>query len=977
MARRKKRRAGDQPTLPGLQPAPTEPQADPPAEQSGERERAAAAKRAGEETPRVRQLPPCLTEPREQSRAEPVPKLEGKTVYVVDVNSLIFQVFHALPEMTSPQGEPVNAVFGFMRDVLYLVRQRKPDYLFCALDLPGPTFRDEMYQQYKAQREETPEDLSPQMERIFELLARMGIPCLGAEGYEADDILATVAHQVEQHGGRCVLVTADKDCRQLISERVVLLNLRKKAVLDRQGLLKDWGIEPEQVVDFQALVGDPTDNVPGVPSVGPKTAQKLLQQFGTLDGLYEHLDQITRPKLRQALEEHRQQALLSRSLVQLRRDVPVAIPWSRGRTDRFRLAEAAPVLEELGFRQIVEEFRQAGAESAPGQPKPAWDAQYEIVTSSDELRQAIEQVKGASWLALDTETTSTRPLWSELVGISLAAEPGRAWYVPLAAPAGEPTLPWDEVRRLLAPVLEDPQVAKVGHNLKYDLLVLRRHGQTVQGELFDTMVASYLLEAGARSHSMDQLARRLLGHETIKISQLIGTGRNQRRMDQVPLELVGPYACEDADVPLRLRPKLEKLLGQQQLDRLFREVEMPLVRVLAEMEYHGIRVAPERLEQLQRRFQQELDRLEQEIYELAGRRFNIASPIQLREVLFEELKLPVLKRTATGPSTDAEVLEELAREHPLPAKVLEYRQFAKLKSTYVDALFDLIHPETGRIHASFNQGVTATGRLSSSEPNLQNIPIRTEQGRQIRWAFVPENSQWRFVAADYSQVELRVLAHFSGDEALCQAFARDEDIHARVASEVFGVPLEQVTPEMRRVAKTVNFGIIYGQTPFGLARQLQISEEEAARYIDQYFARYPGVEEFILRVLRQCRERGYVSTLLGRRRTIRGVRENPSRHRNLAERTAVNTVIQGSAADLIKLAMLRVHERLGQEGHQGRLLLQIHDELVLEAPREEVPQVATLVRECMAGVWELRVPLKVDLSVGENWAEMEELPSAH
>ncbi len=971
MARRKNKRSADQPSLPGLQPAAPEEAA---AGASSPEQAPPSGRSAEENAPQQKKLPPCLADPPRQHPPEPVPELKGKSVYVIDVNSLIFQVFHALPEMTSPQGEPVNAVYGFMRDVLYLVRQRKPDYLFCALDLPGPTFRDEMYQEYKAQREETPEDLSPQLDRIFELLQRMGIPCLGAPGFEADDILATVAHLVEKHGGRCVLVTADKDCRQLIADHVVLLNLRKKAILDRQGLLKDWGVEPEQVVDFQALVGDPTDNVPGVPSVGPKTAQKMLQQFGSLDRLYEQLDQVSRPKLRQALEQHRQQALLSRKLVRLRRDVPVVVPWSQGQVSRFRLAAAAPVLEELGFRSIVEEFRQAAGEPAPGKVTPGWDAQYETITSLRRLEEVVAQLEKPQWLALDTETTDTRPLWSELVGISFAAAPGRAWYVPVLAPAEETALPWPEVQKRLAPLLENPRVGKLGHNLKYDLLVLRRHGQEVHGELFDTMVASYLLEAGARSHSMDQLARRFLGHETIKISQLIGTGRNQRRMDQVPLELVGPYACEDADVPLRLKERLEKLLGQQELLRLFHEVEMPLVRVLVDMEYHGIRVAPQRLQELQQRFQQELDRLEEEIYQLASRRFNIASPLQLRQVLFEELKLPVLKRTATGPSTDAEVLEELARQHPLPAKVLEYRQFAKLKSTYVDALFELIHPDTGRIHASFNQGVTATGRLSSSEPNLQNIPIRTEQGRQIRWAFVPENSRWRFVAADYSQVELRVLAHFSGDEALCQAFARDEDIHARVASEVFGVPLAEVTPEMRRVAKTVNFGIIYGQTPFGLARQLQIPEEEAARYIDQYFARYPRVEEFILRVLRECRQRGYVSTLLGRRRAIRGVREQVSRHRNLAERTAVNTVIQGSAADLIKLAMLRVHEELARGKLQARLLLQIHDELVLEAPQEELPQVVPLVRECMAGVWQLRVPLKVDVSVGENWAQMEEVP---
>jgi DNA polymerase I len=562
------------------------------------------------------------------------------------------------------------------------------------------------------------------------------------------------------------------------------------------------------------------------------------------------------------------------------------------------------------------------------------------------------------------------------VGMSFAWNDREAWYLPFRTPPGEPHLDQFTCLAALKPILEDPAIAKIGQNLKYDMIVLRTVGVELQGIAFDTMVASYLLEAGRRNHNLDDLAQTYLNHETIKISELIGKGKDQRRMDEVPVGQVSDYAAEDAWLPLRLRPILAPKLDDAELSGLLTSLELPLIDVLVEMEFNGIRVDVDRLGELSRRYGEQLQKLEQEIYQLAGRRFNIGSPKQLQELLFTELKLPVVKQTAkTGPSTDADVLEELAPKHPLPAKILTYRQYAKLKSTYVDALPEMVCPATGRVHASFNQVVAATGRLSSSDPNLQNIPVRTEEGREIRSAFVPGEDGWVLLAADYSQIELRVLAHFSGDARLREAFARDEDIHARVASQVNNVPLNQVTSDMRRAAKAVNFGVIYGQGAFGLARSLGIDQDEAGKFIYNYFRGYPGIDQFLVGVLAECREKGYVRTILGRRRAISGVRDGAGRQRNLAERTAVNTVIQGSAADLIKLAMVAIYRRLRKEHLPARMLLQIHDELIFEVRADQLHHLADLVRDEMVGVHKLDVPLKVDVKAGPNWAAAEEVSS--
>jgi DNA polymerase I len=895
-----------------------------------------------------------------------VRRLDGETVYVIDANSLIFQVFHAIPEMTSPQGEPVNAVYGFTRDLLYLLEEKRPNYLICAFDPPGPTFRHELYEAYKEHRGEMPDDLVPQFPAIERVLAALRIPVFRLASYEADDVLATIAHQADDLGAECFLVTGDKDCRQLITERVKVYNVRKDQVYDAAALLADWGVRPEQVVDFQALVGDPVDNVPGIAQIGPKGARELLEKYGTLESILEHAAEVSAPRRRQNLLEGREQALLSRSLVRLDQHVPLTVDWQQARVDGIHVEAMLSLCAEYGFHRFGEHLRTLHAAQAP-----AAEAEYRTVDTPEKFDRFMTALRAQDCFSFDLETTSISPTQAEIVGYAFAWEEGRADYLPVRAPDGEARLDPARTLEALRPILENPQVGKVGQNLKYDALVLRAVGVELAGIRFDTMVASYLLDAGERNHNLDELAKRYLNHTTIKISELIGTGKNQKRMDEVPVAAVARYAGEDAEVALRLVPILRQGLQEAGLETLFETLELPLIDVLIEMEHNGIRVDVERLGVLSRQYGERVAALEGEIHELAGHSFNIASPKQLQQVLFVEQKLPVLERTKTGPSTDAAVLEELARQHPLPAKIIEYRQFAKLKSTYVDALPAMLNPRTARVHASFHQAVAATGRLSSSDPNLQNIPIRTESGREIRSAFLPAQEGWQLLAADYSQIELRVLAHFCEDETLCGAFARDEDIHARVASQVYEVPLSEVTGSMRRAAKAVNFGIIYGQSAFGLAKALDIEQEAAAAFIDAYFRQYPGVEKFLTKILEEARLKGYVNTVLGRRRAIRGIRAGAGRQRNLPERTAINTVIQGSAADLIKQAMISIHRRLRREASPARILLQIHDELIFETPPEYVETLAPLVVEEMSGVMRLLVPLKVDVKIGHNWAETE------
>jgi DNA polymerase I len=950
------------------------------------------------------------------SSPDAAPALTGKKVYIVDSHSLIYQVFHALPEMSGPSGQPVGAVHGFVRDMVELIENKGADFLVAAFDAPGDNFRHQLYEQYKADRDEMPADLQLQIPVIERFLEALGVPIVSIPGYEADDILATIARHVEAAGGECYLVTADKDCRQLISERVKIYNIRKNEVFDAAKLQETWGIRPEQVVDFQALVGDPTDNVPGVPLIGPKNAQELLTKYGTLENVLNHAHEVSGAKRKEKLLNGRQQALLSRQLVRLDPDVPLTVDWNVARVGRLRADVLGELCRECGFRQLAvrlgtlaKKLGSAGQSpsataAAPGlpgeEPCPApeerltameggmpesaapatladeapWQAIYRAVTSLDELNTLVAEMARQQQVVVDTETTCVLPRWAEIVGYSFCWQEGKAYYVPVMAPPGEPRLDAAAVRDRLRPVLENPAVKKIGQNIKYDAIVLRTAGVNLAGAAFDTMVADYLLDPGERSHNLDDLARRHLAHTNITIESLIGSGKKQKRMDEVPVATIAPYAAEDADVPLRLMSILAPRLEGLGLMPLFRDLEMPLIEVLAELEYNGIRVDRQRLKEMEEQFAIRIGELVQEIYTEAGSEFNIDSRNQLGTIFFEQLKLPILKRTKTGPSLDAEVLEDLAKLHSLPAKILEYRHLAKLQSTYLVALQELIHPVTGRVHTSFKQDVAATGRLSSQDPNLQNIPVRTEQGRAIRSAFLPAEG-WELMTADYSQIELRVLAHFSGDKTLRKAFAEDRDIHTQVAAQVYSVPMEQVTRDMRRSAKAINFGVIYGQSPFGLAKALDIDQVDAACFIEAYFAQYPGVDEFMRKTLSECRKSGYVSTISGRRRPVQGVRDPTTladpRQRTLPERIAINTVIQGSAADIIKRAMINVYRRLKSEGLQSKMLLQIHDELVFEYPPEEKDRLARLVVEEMAGAAALSVPLKIDVKTGKNWAECE------
>ena len=941
--------------------------------------------------------PQSSTIPEREANSENAsPDLTGKTVWVIDTLSRVYQLFHALPEMSSPTGTPVQAVYGFTKDLLGIIEKRKADYLFCAMDAPGPTFRHIRHAAYKGTRAEMPGDLVPQIPLVRQLCATMGIPCLELSGFEADDILATLTAAVTARGGSVTLATSDKDARQLLSDRVKLLNLRTNSPLGPDELRADWGVRPDQVVDWLSLVGDAADNVPGVPSIGPKSATELLQQFGDLDSILARTAEVKGAKKQENLRLHADTARAARELVRLDSNVPIDIPWDAARLHRPDAEALSAFLEGLGFQSLVKTARLA-SEPAPPKAAPAKktsakpakpdDRQGRLLLGDDDepsaasvlptfetpaddaaLAGLVEGLRsmGSVTLAVALPPGATRLTAPLGIGIVSGA---RAAWVPAALLTGS-----GPGRGALAAFLADPATPKAAHDLKRQELALGVAGFGFAGGAFDTLLAGYLLDAGQRNHSLGAQAD----------LDSIGSGDDldavEKEVRQTRLE--SPANAADAVAACRattdLVPLLAARLEEQGLGALFKDVEIPLASILAAMEYHGMRIDASLLERLSARYTERLAALEGEIHCLAGHPFAIASPIQVRAVLFDELGLPVVKRTKTGPSTDAEVLEELAPRHPLPRLLLEHRKFAKLKSTYVDALPLLVEPSTGCIHTTFNQTVAATGRLSSSDPNLQNIPVRTEEGQQIRAAFVPRDPANRFVAADYSQIELRILAHLSGDAAMRRAFASGEDIHSSTAAAVFGVTADGVTSEMRRAAKAVNFGILYGQSAFGLAKGLGIPQAEAATFIAAYFHTFSGAEAFIDDCLDRCRRDGSVSTMLGRRRAIEKVRDRAGRRTSagvfsltLPERTAVNTVVQGSAADLIKLAMLRVQRRLAAEGLAAAIVLQIHDELLLEAPAGEIGIVRPLLVAEMKGAMTLEVPLEVTVHEGATWAACE------
>ncbi len=883
-------------------------------------------------------------------------------LYLIDATATIHRAYHAIRGLSTSAGLPTNAVFGFTRMLIKLLQDWSPEYIALCFDSKGKTFRHEMFPDYKATRPPMPEDMRLQLPYIREVSEGFRLPIIELPGFEADDLIGTLAARAEKAGYSVVMVTGDKDFIQLVTENVSIWDPMKDKVTDLELVRNTFELEPGQIIDVMGLSGDTSDNVPGVPGIGPKTALSLIQTFGSMARVYEKIDEVASKSVRQKLAEHKDQAFLSRSLVTIQTDVPLPIRLEDFKANPPDSAALAKLFKTLEFRQLQQEY-----------PVPADLSQkhYAAVMTREELNQLVSILPDAKILSLDTETTSQDPMRAKLVGLSFSVTPGRAFYIPVGHvyPGAPVQLDLGIVLSALKPVLENPKIPKLGQNIKYDAIVLTRHGIHLQGIVFDDMVASYLLNPSLRAHSLDQIALDHLNHKTITFQEVTGKGAHSG-FQTVPIESATPYACEDADIALMAREVLLPKLESLGLMALLESVEIPLIGVLMRMEMRGVCVDSDRLRLLSKSFESQLSDMETRIYAAAGETFNIQSHQQLGDILFEKLKLPTQKKTKkkTGYSTDVEVLTQLAIHHELPDLVLRHRTLSKLKSTYTDALLDLVHPETGRIHTSYNQTVAATGRLSSSDPNLQNIPIRTEEGRQIRSAFIPREG-WVMVSADYSQIELRILAHCSEDPLLIDAFIKDEDIHSRTASEVFGGLPGMLTPELRRQAKIINFGIIYGMGAFSLARELGISQKMAKAYIDQYFKRYHGVRDYIEQTIALARQTRKTSTLLGRIRLLPDINSQNGNVRSFNERIAVNTPLQGTAADLIKLAMIRMDSDFCEKGFQAAMLMTVHDELVFEIPEHELAAVTTRIRDIMEGVWRLKVPLKVNIASGKNWAE--------
>ncbi|MAL95046.1 MAG: DNA polymerase I [Haliea sp.] len=898
---------------------------------------------------------------------------------LVDGSSYLYRAFHALPPLTTSRGEPSGAVKGVISMLRRLCRDYPDSPVVVIFDAPGKTFRDELFEEYKAHRPPMPDELRAQVEPIHALVRAMGLPLICEPGVEADDVIGTLARQASAAERPVIVSTGDKDMAQLVDANITLVNTMTGTTLDIAGVEEKFGIPPERVIDLLALMGDKVDNIPGVPGVGEKTALALLQGLGGLDSIYAQLDQVADLGFRGAksmaakLEKERERAFLSYELATIKTDLELdekPEDLHNAEPDREALQSWYTRLE---FKGWLEELLagddpaagEAGAEEAPA-------AEYAIVTSQADFDAWMEKLEAADCFAFDTETTSLNYMEARIVGVSFAVEPGAAAYVPLGHDyLGAPEqLDREQVLTRLKPLLEDPQRAKLGQNLKYDANVLANHGIALAGIRHDTMLESYVLDSTATRHDMDSLALKYLGQRTIHFEDIAGKGAKQLTFNQIKLEEAGPYAAEDAEVTLRLHHKLwPQLEGLPGLKRVYEEIEVPLVPVLSRIERTGALVSRELLHRQSEELAARMETLVGEAHELAGEAFNLGSTKQLGEILFNKLELPVLKKTPKGaPSTAEEVLAELAMDYPLPRVILEYRSLSKLKSTYTDKLPEMVDPGTGRIHTSYHQAVAATGRLSSSDPNLQNIPIRTEEGRRIRQAFIaPEG--YRIVAADYSQIELRIMAHLSGDEGLMTAFREGLDVHRATASEVFGVPLDSVSGEQRRKAKAINFGLIYGMSAFGLGRQLHLGRNEAQEYIDRYFERYPGVQDYMDRTRATARDKGYVETLFGRRLYLPEINASNRMRAQAAERTAINAPMQGSAADIIKRAMLTVDAWLQKGELDARMIMQVHDELILEVAEDDVDAACERLCELMSGAAELAVPLLVEAGAGKNWDE--------
>lgn len=881
-----------------------------------------------------------------------------KKLFVVDATGFIFRSYYAIRGMTNAKGEPTNALFGFIRSLLKLIKDFSPSHLCAVFDAPdNKSSRVAIYKDYKANRVAIPEDLPHQIEAAKTFCKLFGIPTLIMPGVESDDTMGSIAKWAQEHVEDIYLCTSDKDLLQMVNDRVHVLHCHKdNFVIGPEEVKEKYGISPHQIVDWLALVGDSSDNVPGLPGFGPKTASTLLQKMETLDYILAHPEEVPGKKKQETIIENREVAELSKRLVQLDLSIPIPRECADYHLQQADSERLQAFYEEQGFKSLIEDKKEddKGKESTT----------YILINDEESLKELAQKLSLEKEVCFDTETTGLRPMEADLVGIGFAIEKEKAYYVPFNA-----TLSSDTIWSYLSPLFTNPSIGFYAHNAKYDLHVLKRAGIHVANLCFDTLLASYLLNAESHQHSLDFLSLHHFGKQKTPIESLIGKGKKQISMADVPIQQVCDYCCEDVDYTLRLKEVLKKALESRQLEHLLYDLELPLSAILLEMEQKGIFADAHMLQDFSREITQALQVLEKSIHSLAGEPFNIKSPKQLSVILFEKMEIPPPKKTATGYSTSADVLEGLKGTYPIAEKVLEFRGLEKLRSTYADTLPTEIHPETGRIHCTFNQGVTATGRLSSQNPNLQNIPVRTALGRKIRESFRPQKEGWSYLSADYSQIELRLVAHMSEDPEMIRAFEMGEDIHSFTASQVFGVPLEEVTKEQRYRAKTVNFGIVYGQQAYGLSQEIGVSISEAKKFIETYFSRYPKIRSFIENCKKNSRETGKAVTLTGRERAISEIDSKNPPLRAAAERLAVNTPLQGSAADIIKMAMLAVDRAMKQECYRGFMILQVHDELIFEIPDKEIPRLTELVRHSMENVIQLKIPLVVDISIGKNWKE--------
>ncbi|MDB4349713.1 DNA polymerase I [Omnitrophica bacterium] len=889
--------------------------------------------------------------------------MSNKKLFLIDGNAYCYRAYYAIKSLSNSKGQPTNAVYGFVTMLNKLIAEESPDYLGIAFDLKGPTFRHKMHKEYKIQRKPMPDDLSLQMPVIKEMVRAYGIPIFEKEGYEADDVIATISKKAAEASIDTNIVTGDKDILQLVGPHVVVCNTHKDGLIYDAGKVKErYGVGPECIVDLMALMGDQSDNYKGVPGIGEVAACELIKEFGSLDNLYENLDKVKRDGWRNILKKHEEDARTSKELATLDTEVPINVDFNNLKLSAPHTEKLVALFRELEFRSLLKEII----------PQDEWESHYKTIQSEEEFETFLERLKGQEEVALDFETTSSDPMLAELIGVSFCWKEKEAHYLPLKHKEGK-TLERDYVLEKLKDILQDENVRKIGQNIKYEKLILLNYGIDLRGIAFDTMVASYLLSPSKLNHNLGDISLEYLGHKMTPITDLIGKGKKAITMDQVDIETVSRYCCEDSDVTFRLKNILRKRLKEQGLDDLFYQIEMPLIDVLASMEFKGVALDSDLLKVMSKEMESATVKNAADIHEMCDCEFNINSPKQLSEVLFGKLDLPVIKRTKTGISTDEEVLKKLSVEHAVPAAILEYRELMKLKSTYIDSLPKLINPKTGRLHTSFNQTITATGRLSSSQPNLQNIPIKREMGRKVRQAFITASDKYILLSSDYSQVELRILAHLSGDSRLIDAFKNDRDIHAFTASLVYDIPEEKVTQDMRGQAKTVNFGIIYGMSAFGLSKSLEIEPAKAQEFIDAYFERYHDVKAYLDETIEEARQNGFVATLMKRRRYIPDIASENVRLRQFAERTAINTPIQGSAADLIKAAMIEVQNEFKRKRLKSSMILQVHDELVFEVLKTELKKVKKIVKEKMEHIAELKVPIKTNISVGRNWLDLKEL----